>query len=190
MEIKYLGGKTIFLKGKKESVLVDPNEEILANTKFGARVVLYTSEGKADLDGERVLMSGSGEYEIGGVEVTGVNGEDGNTVYKLVIDGFKVIVVGRLDQELNAKRIEKIDSADILLVSPEIGDKVGYKLFKDWAKKWGVNYLMPISEDKSLLDQFLDEADTEGLEADEYLKIEKIDDLPDGLEVRLLKSVK
>ena len=68
MEIKYLGGKTIFLKGKKESILVDPNEKFFENSMFGARAVLYTSEDErsADLVGDRILMNGAGEYEIGG----------------------------------------------------------------------------------------------------------------------------
>ena len=187
MEIKYLGGKTIFLKGKKESILVDPGESFFENSKFAARAVLYTSEDErsADLVGDRILMNGAGEYEIGGLEIIGVNGEDGNTLYKMVIDDFKVVVIGKLEQELSDKKIERVDEADILIVS--LSENMDYKMFKDLAKKWGVNYLIPISENKEVLNKFLDDADTEGLEAVESLKLEKLDDLPDGLEVKLLK---
>lgn len=192
MEIKYLGEKTIFLKGKKESVLIDPNESVFSDTKYKSRVILYTNEKErqADLIDDRVLINGPGEYEIGGIEINGINGEDGNTVYKVTVDGFKLVIVGELEQELSEKRRERIDDVDILLISSKVLVSFGYKVVKDWAKKWGVNYLVPISDDKEMLKKFLDETDNEGLEAVESLKLDKIDDLPDGLEVKLLKSIK
>ena len=192
MEIKYLGEKVIFLKGKKEAVLVDPNKGLIGDSKLGARVIIYTNEnsGQADLLGDKVVINGPGEYEIGGIEINGVNGEDGNTVYKLLIDGFKVVAMGELKQELSEKRIEKIEEADILLTSPKINGGVNYKMLKDLAKKWGVNYLIPITSDEESLKTFSDEADIEGLEAVESLKLEKVDDLLDGLEVKLLKPTK
>ena len=104
----------------------------------------------------------------------------------MVIDDFKVVVIGKLEQELSDKKIERVDEADILIVS--LSENMDYKMFKDLAKKWGVNYLIPTSENKEILNKFLDDADTEGLEAVESLKLEKLDDLPDGLEVKLLKA--
>lgn len=192
MEIKYLGEKTIFLKGKKEAVLVDPDKNLIGDSKLGARVIIYTNEnsGQADLLGDKVVMNGPGEYEIGGVEISGVNGEDGNTVYKLVIDGFKVVVMGELKQGLSDKRIERIEETDILLTSPKLNGVVNYKFLKELSKKWGVNYLIPITADEASLKSFSDEADVEGLEAVDSLKLDKIDDLPDGLEVKLLKPLK
>jgi hypothetical protein len=192
MEIKYLGDKTIFLKGKKESVLIDSTENSFSDSKYGARVVLYTNENerKADLLDDRVLINGPGEYEIGGVEINGINGDDGNTVYKITLDGFKLVVIGELKQELSEKRVERIEDTDILLISSKVSGIFGYKVVKDWAKKWGANYLIPVSDDQEMLKKFLDEADNEGLEAVESLKLEKVDDLPDGLEIKLLKSLK
>jgi len=191
MEIKYLGGKTVFLKGKKESVLVNPDIEI-GNNKNGARIVLYTSEsqGRADLEDNRVLINGAGEYEVGGVEINGISGGDENTVYRLIVDGFKVVVVEALKQELGDKSIERIEESDVLVVYPENGTLLSYKMSKDLAKKWGANYLIPISTDSEVLNKFLDEADNEGLEATDFLKIEKAEDLPDGLEIKLLKVTK
>lgn len=192
MEIKYLGDKTIFLKGKKEAILVNPDGNLIDDNKLGCRTILYTSEEgrQSDLLGDKVLINGPGEYEIGGVEINGINGEDGNTVYKIVIDGFKVVVMGELKQELSEKRVERIEEADILLTSPKLNGGDGYKFLKGLAKKWGVNYLIPITSDEESLKVFSDEADVEGLEAVESLKLEKVDDLPDGLEVKLLKPFK
>ena len=190
MEIKYLGEKAVFLKGKKESVLVNPDDGF--NGKSGTRIILYTNEngGRATLEENRVFINGEGEYEVGGVEVSGVDGEDGNTVYRLVIDGFKVVIVGELKQELSEKKLSKIDETDILIVSLMKEEALGYKVFNSWAKEWGANYLIPLSEDKKVIDEFLDKSDDEGLEASESLKVEKAEDLPDGLEIKLLKVAK
>lgn len=190
MEIKYLGGRTVFFKGKKESVLVNPDNEF--DGKDGSRIVLYSNEndGRADLKGDKVLINGAGEYEVGGVEILGINGGEGEAVYRLTIDGFKVVVIGGLKEELSEKRVEKVEEADVLVVGLESESLISYKMSKELAKKWGVNYLIPISANSEMLNNFLDEADDEGLEPCDNLKIEKAEDLPEGLEIKLLKVVK
>lgn len=191
MEIKFLNKSTIFLKGKKESVLVDPTEKEIIDNKNNSRIIVYTNGdfNQTDLlNNEKIVIRGGGEYEIGGVEIMGINGENGNTVYRIVIDTFVVNVLGKINQELSPKRIEKIDSADILIAPTKIGDSCSYKLVKEWSKKWGVNYLIPMTDGEEYLKKFLDEADEEGLETTESLKLDKKEDLPDGLEIKLLKN--
>ena len=188
MEIKYLGDKVVLLKGKNESVLINPSDDFLSKNKSNSRVILFTNEdkGRSGLEGDKVLINGAGEYEIGGMEINGFDSKDGNTVYKVNVDGFKVTIVGKFLQELNEKIIDRIEETDVLIVSPE-ESSLNYKVFKSLAKKLGANYLIPISDDKKTLDEFLDEADAEGLEPSVSLKLEKKEDLPEGLEVKLLK---
>lgn len=191
MEIKLLNDSTIYLKGKKESVLVDPTKTELVENKGNSRIIIYTSgdfNEETLSNDEKIIIRGSGEYEIGGIEIMGVNGEDGNTVYRIVIDGFILVILGKINQELTQKRIERIDSTDIMLAPTRIGDKCSFKLTKEWAKKWGANYLIPVTEDQDFLKKFLDEADEEGLEKVDSLKLEKQEELPDGLEIKLLKN--
>lgn len=191
MEIKFLNKSTIFLKGKKESVLVDPTEKEIIDNKNNSRIIVYTNGdfNQTDLlNNEKIVIRGGGEYEIGGVEIMGVNGENGNTVYRIVIDTFAITILGKINQELSPKRIEKIDSADILIAPTKIDNICSHKLVKEWTKKWGVNYLIPMGEDKEMLAKFLDEADEEGMEPLESLKVEK-ENLPEGLELKLLKIV-
>jgi len=189
MEIKLLNDFAVFLKGKKENVLINPSEKEIGDSKNEARIVLFTSDefdGIGFLNG-KILIRGPGEYEIGGVEIDGFNGEDGNTVYKILIDGISLVVLGKLKQELTPKRVERIDSADVLLAPVVIGKGASYKLVKDWSKKWGVNFLIPLFDNSESLKVFLDAADEEGSEIIDSLKVEKAD-LPDGLEVKLLKK--
>lgn len=193
MEIKVLEKNSIYLKGKKENILINPSEKRRDDSKYPSRVFLFTSE-KYDgmgFGGDRILIRAPGEYEVGGVEINGFPAGEENTFFIINIDGVKVVFLGDLEESLSDKRIEKIDSADVLLAPVLIkGDSSG-KLILDWAKKWGVNYLIPMGysdEDKTNLDKFLDQVDQEGLEAVESLKVDK-NDLPDGLELRVLKKV-
>lgn len=188
MEIKLLSKETIFIKGKKDGVLINPSIESLE--KIQSRVILFTNEdlGKADLEGDKVLISGPGEYEVNGIEVNGINAENSNTVYKIGIDGFRIVVTGELTEALSEKRVEKIDAADVLVTPTVLGGGQSFKTVKDWSKKWGVNYLIPMSETEVDMKAFLDAADEEGLEEVDSVKLEKVDDLPDGLEIKLLKS--
>jgi len=48
--------------------------------------------------------------------------------------------------------------------------------------------MIPLLADAEAMKHFLDEADEEGLTENESLKLDKIDDLPDGFEVKLLKK--
>jgi len=188
MEIRMLDKKTISLKGKKENVLINPEEAFLK--KELSRIVLYTSDkfGHGALLGNKILIQGAGEYEVGGVEIYGYNAEDGNTVYVVQVDGVKLVVLGGLNKPLSDKKVEKIDSADVLITPTKMENGLSFKLIKDWAKKWGINYLVPVGDDDESLKEFLDAADEEGLEPVDLLKIEQ-SDLPDGLEIKLLKKV-
>ncbi len=192
MEIKVLENQSIYFKGKKENVFVNPNEGDREDSKYPSRIFLFTAE-KYDgmgFEGDKILIRAPGEYEVGGVEINGYNAGNENTIYVFNLDGIKVVVLGELEEALSDKRIEKIDSADVLLAPVLIKDSASGKLVLDWAKKWGVNYLIPMGydKDKTILDNFLDQADQEGLEAIESLKVDK-DDLPDGLEIKVLKKV-
>jgi hypothetical protein len=195
MEIKILANKSILLKGKKESVLINPSDKIREQNTYQSRIFLFTSE-KYDgmgLVSDKVLIRAPGEYEVGGIEINGYNGGEDNTIYVLYIDKIKVVILGDLKEELSDKRIEKIDSADVLLAPLVSNDdkKLSPKMILGWAKKWGVNYLIPVvdEENPQLLTKFLDQADQEGLEHFDSLKVDD-NDLPDGLELKVLKVTK
>jgi L-ascorbate metabolism protein UlaG (beta-lactamase superfamily) len=192
MEIKILGNNSVYIKGKKENILVNPSENRRDDSKYPSRVFLFTAD-KYDgmgFDGDKILIRAPGEYEVGGVEINGYSAGSENTFYVFNIDGVKVVFLSDLEEALSDKRIEKIDSTDVLLAPVTIKDSSSAKLVLDWAKKWGANYLIPIGYEgnEASLDKFLDQADQEGLEPVEALKVDK-DDLPDGLELKVLKKV-
>jgi len=184
MEIKILKNQTLSLKGKKETVLVNPTE---TQRKDNSRIWIYLSESEKteEWNNGKVVIKGPGEYEIGGVEVVGINGGDGNIVYKIEIDGIVIGILSKIKEDLSDKKRERISGIDVLMA--DIGGVLEYKNIEGYAKKWGANYLIPFgyNDDKMLVD-FLDKADQEGLEPLDSLKVE-VENLPDGLDVVVLK---
>lgn len=184
MEIKYLGSQTVLIKTKKESVIINPEK---GGDKIESRIVVF-SDKKFDymgLDGEKVIVRGPGEYEVGGIEIKGW-AVDEKMIYLLESEGVIVGFLGEMDEMLTDKMIERISGIDVLVAS--VGGKIGGKSLQDLAKKWGANYLVPVGykADDATIKKFLDEVDEEGLESIDSLKIDR-DNLPDGLEITLLK---
>jgi hypothetical protein len=188
MEIRYLGQKAIAIKGKKEIILVNQD---FTKTKMNSRVSIYTNHESVSpvfLD-KGIVIAGSGEYEVGGVDVNGLTDGSGGTLYVINVDGIEVMVLDSISKELKEKKIEKIDGVDVLVASIDKLNGINGKSYLELAKKLGANYLIPIGfeKDDDKIKKFLDDVDEEGLECVDCLKVEK-DNLPDGLEVRLIKN--
>jgi L-ascorbate metabolism protein UlaG (beta-lactamase superfamily) len=172
-------------------VAVNPDERMA--TKDRPRIVIK-NETKIEVDGaegDRVVVMGPGEYEIGGVEINGYSAGGGETFYAVTIDGVTVGILGQLNEPLNDKRIDKISGVDVLVADIGEGSKLGAKALLNIAKKWGANYVIPVGYDpgNGELKKFLVESDTEGQEPIEVLKVDK-DNLPEGTEVIILKESK
>ncbi|MFZ2153086.1 MAG: MBL fold metallo-hydrolase [Microgenomates group bacterium] len=187
MEIKLINKNGLQLVGKKETVLINPDEEMMK--KSNARIVIFNQKKETGLltIENRILIVGPGEYEVGGVEIMGTGDGNGGTVYTIVVDGVTVAVMGQIKEELSDKKLDKIGSADVLMADISQNDISKDKMILKLAKGMGVNYLLPIGSargEKELTD-FLDASDSEGLEAVASLKTDK-DSLPEGLEVVLL----
>lgn len=185
MEIKSLNKGSLLIKGKKEAVVVNPED----NTKQTARIHLYSETQNMMTETDKaVVIAGPGEYEVGGIEITGIRTEDTGLFYIINVDGVRVGLVSQLAEQLSDKKMERVGEVDVLLV--DIGEENGgrAKIITAMAKKLGANYVIPYgySVNSASLKSFLDETDNEGKEAVEVLKVEKLE-LPEGMEVVLLK---
>lgn len=181
MEIKYFDFGKIYIKGKKENVWINPGIEELEGKSDEARIIIFTDKEKNFVklgeEKDRVIIAGPGEYEIGGVEISGIN-----AMYALTVDGLKIVVMGKFEGEINERKKEKLEEADILLIS--MGARAA-----EIAKKSAANYVVPVdleNEEKEFK-LFLDVFDAENLETIDSLKVDK-DNLPEGMEVVLLKT--
>jgi hypothetical protein len=85
MEIALLPKNVLRIKGKTATFVVNPQNAVLANA-----FLLLTPA--ADFDSEEaVVLNGAGEYEIGGVKITGMR-NDKSVLYSMNIDSMEVVV--------------------------------------------------------------------------------------------------
>jgi hypothetical protein len=85
MEIALLPKSVLRVKGKTATFAVNPQSSIVANA------VLLLEPGAEFVTEESVVLNGAGEYEIGGVKITGLRNDKG-VLYSMNIDGVEVVV--------------------------------------------------------------------------------------------------
>lgn len=90
MEIALLPKNGLRLKGKQTTLAVDPQDK----APYGG-VLLIEKSADELVNQEAVIINSTGEYEIGGIKMTGSRSESG-MLYSLSIDGVDVLV-GKLD---------------------------------------------------------------------------------------------
>lgn len=126
MDIQFYGANCVTLSTKHARVVVD---DTLAD--LGAKTVakpgdimLYTgAHGQAGNE-PKIIIDQPGEYEVSGVSVYGISArshvDESNqksaTMYKVVIDDFKILVTGHVYPELTDKQLETIGMIDVMIV--------------------------------------------------------------------------
>lgn len=140
MDIYWYGQACFKLKGKNAAVVIDPYEPDFTGLKLpkdlsadivlvthshedhnNSKVVSVTPAGKAPM-----VFDKPGEYEVGGVVITGINSfhdnsagaERGmNIIFHLMFDNLDIVHLGDLGQSrLSEEQVAQIGQTDILLV--------------------------------------------------------------------------
>lgn len=133
MDVSFLGHASFRIRGKSVSVVTDPFSSDMVGFKFPkvtADIVTVSHDHQdhnqvALVAGNPKVISGPGEYEIGGVSIFGIptyhdakKGEERgrNTVYVLVLDGVRVCHLGDLGHKLTEEQVGEMGTVDILLI--------------------------------------------------------------------------
>lgn len=93
MEILSLSKTSFKIKGKKASIVIDPDDTFRAKVAADAALILYNKDSfsTAKVEEYRVVFNGLGEYEISGVKITGIKiGK--HPAYKVSIDGMDIAI--------------------------------------------------------------------------------------------------
>lgn len=91
MDIALLSERSIKIKGKKASVVIDPKAKM---PKTSAEIILAL-EGEIDpsrVEEPRLIIKDDGEYEVGSIKITGESKNEYGILYKLNIDNTNLIL--------------------------------------------------------------------------------------------------
>lgn len=126
MELQFFGANCLKVSSKKATVVIDDNLEDLGKssiTKAGDVRVFTGVAPEKQLEGSFVVAQ-PGEYEIADISITGVAaqahidepGTKNATMYRIVIDDLRLVVVGHIDSKLSEAQLEALGTTDVLVV--------------------------------------------------------------------------
>ena len=197
MIITYQGLEFVKIQQGDLTIAVNPisKDSKFKSSRFGADIAMCSLD-HSDMNGtdmvahgerQPFIISGPGEYEVGGIFVKGFASKshyDGkeqiNTVYSFFVDGINICFIGAHDgADLPADVKEGIDNVDILFI-PIGGDGVLNAMeAAKLAVKIEPKIVIPVHYgevgDKQALKIFLKESDSEDVKAIEKLTLKKKD---------------
>lgn len=143
-EIQYLGHACFRIRGRDGIVLTDPYDRSVGLDigRPTAHIVTISHQhpDHANITAVRPLrdqlftIDGAGEYEVGGILITGVRtyhdtkkGADlgKNTVYVIHLDDITFCHLGDLGHELTSQQLDEIGNVDILFLPVGGGETIG-----------------------------------------------------------------
>ncbi|HVD03476.1 MAG TPA: MBL fold metallo-hydrolase [Candidatus Dormibacteraeota bacterium] len=116
MDITWLGGNSLLLKGRETRVLLAPlGADAQTNTRAGADIVVGFTAGENVLrpDSGAQMVARPGEYELRGVSVRGVSVTAG-TVFVTELDEVSVCNFGDQSTEISDEALEALGFIDVL----------------------------------------------------------------------------
>ncbi len=133
MVITWYGHACFKIQSGETVLAVDPYVKDIGLTppRFRADIVLVTHghsdhNNPAAIAGDPFVISGPGEYEVKGVNITGIEtfhdekqgGERGlNTIYKITMEGITLLHMGDFGEpEVRETTLEEIGTIDILMI--------------------------------------------------------------------------
>jgi L-ascorbate metabolism protein UlaG (beta-lactamase superfamily) len=160
MEISWLGHSCFRIRGSQVTVITDPYSPDMGYSlgKPKARIVTVSHQHPGHsyvqgVGGEPRLITGPGEYEIGGVLIIGLatfhDAENGsqrgkNTVYLMEIDEISLCHLGDLGHMLTAEQMEELDNVDILLVPVGGVSTIGAPVAAELARQLEPEVVIPM----------------------------------------------
>ena len=130
MEIVLLSSDSIRIKGKSCTIVVNPQNK---SVPLQVAILIAEQQGKNFVSDEGIIIDGPGEYEVGGVKISGTRGKDARldssektesqarpeVVYSMSVDGV-AIAVGTLEALSEAQQKIKEHNIVVAFVASEI----------------------------------------------------------------------
>lgn len=154
MDISIIDSNTVKLKSRQAAFIVDPSKQ-MPKTSADAIILL---DGKENIDvarvtDSRIIISGPGEYEVGGVKISGIKTPKG-TIYRFSIDEISVILGYAIEAKtegFNACQIAIVNTNSdfsesfVTALEPKMTVLYGEKKLES-AKALGKESVIPVSK--------------------------------------------
>lgn len=126
MDIQFHGANCITLTTKQARITVDDNIASLGGktaSKAGD-VALFTGAHGDPVTAAKITIDQPGEYEVSGVSIYGIPArahideasQRSATIFKLVVDDLRILVVGHIYPEFSDTQLEAIGTVDVMIV--------------------------------------------------------------------------
>lgn len=207
MEISWYGLSCFrFIERKLASIVTDPfgPGSGLGDLKLKADVVTVSHDAPGHnypkgVSGTQHVLSGPGEYEIGGVFITGIStpskaGSFNNIVYVYDYEGLTIAHLGDIGAVPSQKQMEDLELVNVLLVPVGGGTSLSAAGAAELVAMLEPNIVIPmhyrvpgLSFSLDPLDRFLKEMGVTEPRQESTLKLGGADSLPEETEVVVLE---
>jgi L-ascorbate metabolism protein UlaG (beta-lactamase superfamily) len=126
MDIQFHGANCVTLASRQARLVIDDNLKDLGAkgvTKTGD-IVLFTQAHGEPANEPKIVIDQPGEYEVSGVSIYGIaaqshldaDGQKNATIYKLVTEDLRILIVGHVYPELSEAQLESIGMVDVMVI--------------------------------------------------------------------------
>ncbi len=134
MTISWYGEACFLLENSGVRILIEPPQKESGINPPRLKSDILICRPNADIAGalseSPFIITGPGEYEVGGVRVLGVadpstGSGQANNLYNIEIDGVKISHLGFLKNDLDDEKVSVFDDSDIILIPVGNNDVLG-----------------------------------------------------------------
>lgn len=126
MEIQYYGANCVRLTTKKASITVDDNLSAvgLGSAAKAGDIALFTGPVSTLKAEPKIIINQPGEYEVSDASIQGIAarahmdepGKQSATIFKIIGEDIKVVVVGHVYPDLSDDQLEALGTIDVMIV--------------------------------------------------------------------------
>ena len=184
-------GKTCFtVKGKKNTVVINPVEEA---GKLKGEIVLSSTKNIANVDGAKKVIDWPGEFEVSEVPVVGFQAwtaskdseqAEETLIYFFKVDDVKFCHLGELGHTLTSEMVSKIGDVDVLMIKAGPSANLDAKKGLEVVEAIEPRAVIPMGEVEK--DNFLKELGEPELEPKDKFTLNSPADLPTEKRIHVL----
>lgn len=124
MEAEFYGANCVRLRSKNVSIVIDDYEEDKGKSILKpGDIAVFTKEYTKNIK-SAFSIDQPGEYEVNNVSIQGIaarahmdeEGKKSSTIYRLIINDFRIGIAGHIHPDLTEQQLESIGMIDILFV--------------------------------------------------------------------------